>query len=54
MQVLIVQENIKQIDLVIKINQRVVSSAGSFYVNYLQKIFNDLIKVYGCYSTSIS
>jgi hypothetical protein len=49
-----VQENVKKIDLVIKINQRVVNSAGSLYVYYLQTIFNDLIKVYGCYSSSIS
>jgi hypothetical protein len=54
MQVLMVQENVKKIDLVIKINQRVVSSAGSLYVYYLQTIFNDLIKVYGCYTSSIS
>ena len=53
MQVLMVPENIKQIDLVIKINQRVVSSAGALYFHYLQTIFTDLIKVYGCYSQSI-
>lgn len=45
---------IKQLDFVIKINQKVANSVGSSYLNYLISIFNDMMKVYRIYSDSIS
>jgi len=38
----------------IKANQRVVTSAGCFYVYHLSSIFGDLIKVYKFYSQQIT
>lgn len=45
---------IKQLDHIIKINQRVASSVGRLYISYLQTIFNELITVYNIYSQCIS
>jgi len=45
---------IKQIDFVVKINQRVADSVGSAYLGYLTTIFNDMMKVYRIYSDRIS
>lgn len=47
-------EVIKQLDHIIKINQRVVSSVGQQYITYLQNIFSDMITVYNIYSKCIS
>lgn len=47
-------ENIKTIDQVIKINQRVAESVGSAYLLYLRNIFDDLLKIYNIYSQQIS
>lgn len=45
---------IKQIDFIIKINQRVAQSVGKGYIAYLKDIFNDMIEVYKLYSQCIS
>ena len=45
---------IKQIDHIIKINQRVAESTGFIYLNYLRNIFDDLLKIYNLYSQQIS
>jgi len=47
-------EVIKTIDFIIKVNTRVAESVGFMYVSYLNKIFADLIKMYGMYSSCIS
>ena len=47
-------DNIKTIDLVIKINQRVAESVGGTYLTYLRNIFDDLLKIYNIYSQQIS
>lgn len=36
-------DTIKQIDFVIKTNQRVAEAVGPIYINYLQRIFQDLL-----------
>ena len=46
--------NIKAIDHIIKINQRVAESTGYIYLNYLKNIFQDLLKIYNLYSQQIS
>lgn len=45
---------IKQLDHIIKINQRVAQSVGRAYLSYLHTIFNELISVYNIYSQCIS
>lgn len=47
-------ENVKIIDFLIKINQRVAEACGRQYLNYLKGIFNDLLKLYGLYSSQIT
>lgn len=41
---------IKQIDFIIKINERVCESVGHIYLVYLRTVFTDLLNVYGLYS----
>ena len=43
-------QNIKAIDNVVKINQRVAEATGYIYLNYLKNIFGDLLKIYNLYS----
>lgn len=45
---------IRQIDHIIKINQRVALSVGKTYLAYLSQIFNDLINMYKLYSECIN
>jgi exportin-1 len=45
---------IKELDHIIKINQRVAQSVGKGYIIYLQNIFNDMMTVYNIYSQCIS
>ena len=47
-------QNIKAIDNVVKINQRVAEATGYIYLNYLKNIFGDLLKIYNLYSQQIS
>lgn len=47
-------QNIKAIDHIVKINQRVAESTGFIYLNYLKNIFADLLKLYNLYSQQIS
>ena len=47
-------QNIKAIDHIVKINQRVAESTGYIYLNYLRNIFQDLLKIYNLYSQQIS
>ena len=47
-------ENIKTIDQVIKVNQRVAESVGGPYLHYLRNIFDDLLKIYNIYSQQIT
>ena len=47
-------EVIKTIDFIIKVNTRVAEAVGFIYLSYLYRIFNDLLKMYGIYSNSIS
>lgn len=47
-------EIIKTIDFIIKVNTRVAEAVGFIYLSYLHRIFNDLLKMYGIYSNSIS
>jgi hypothetical protein len=47
-------EIIKTLDFIIKVNTRVAESVGFMYVSYLNKIFGDLLKMYGLYSQCIS
>ena len=47
-------ENIKTIDQVIKVNQRVAESVGGTYLHYLRNIFDDLLKIYNIYSQQIT
>lgn len=53
MNTLMIPECIKQIDQVIKINSKVVESAGQAYISYLQTIFRDIIAIYKFYSERI-
>lgn len=43
-------ETIKQLDFIIKINEKVAESVGHMYLVYLRNIFNDLLRIYGLYS----
>lgn len=45
---------LKTIDFIIKVNTRVAESVGFMYGAYLRTIFQDLIKMYGLYSSCIS
>lgn len=47
-------EVIKQLDFIIKVNQRVAESVGHVYLVYLRTIFTDLLRIYGLYSQCIS
>jgi len=47
-------ENIKRLDHILKINQRIAVSVGQPYICYLSQIFNDLIGIYKVYSSNIS
>jgi len=47
-------QNIKAIDHIVKINQRVAESTGFIYLNYLKNIFQDLLKIYNLYSQQVS
>jgi len=47
-------DNVKSINQVIKINQRVADSVGGAYLIYLRNIFDDLLKIYNIYSQQIS
>lgn len=54
MSALWVPQTIKQIDFIIKSNIRVADSVGAPYFSYLQKIFEDIIKIYKVYSDCIT
>lgn len=45
-----VPEIIRGLDFIIKVNTRVAESVGFMYITYLQRIFRDLLKMYGLYS----
>jgi exportin-1 len=45
---------IRNVDFIIKVNTRVAEAVGYMYLAYLQKIFADLLKMYGLYSQCIS
>lgn len=47
-------EILKSIDFILKVNTRVAESVGYIYLSYLQKIFSDLLRMYGMYSQCIS
>jgi len=47
-------EVLRQLDFIIKINQKVAESVGFMYLAYLKRIFNDLLKIYSLYSQCIS
>ena len=46
-------ETIKELSKILRINIRVVSSAGSVYLHQLSNIFNDVLNVYRLYSEQI-
>ena len=46
-------ETIKELSKILRINIRVVSSAGSIYLHQLSNIFNDVLNVYRLYSEQI-
>ena len=45
---------VRQLDFIMKINQKVCQSVGPGYVCYLKKIFNDMLHLYRLYSQCIS
>lgn len=47
-------EVIRNVDFIIKVNTKVAESVGLIYLSYLQRIFQDLLKMYGLYSQCIS
>ena len=50
---IIFTETIKELSKILRINIRVVSSAGSIYLHQLSNIFNDVLNVYRLYSEQI-
>lgn len=45
---------LRSIDFIIKVNTRVAEAVGFIYLSYLQRIFSDLLRMYGLYSQTIS
>jgi len=50
---LVHSETVRTIDYLLKINQKIASSAESYYTYYLKKIFTDLINIYRLYTQMI-
>jgi len=46
-------DTIKELSKILRINIRVVSSAGSVYLHQLSNVFNDVLNVYRLYSEQI-
>ena len=51
---LLLPEVIRSVDFIIKVNTRVAEAVGPMYLVYLNRIFQDLLKMYRLYSQCIS
>lgn len=50
---LLIPNVIREVDFILKINQKIASSAQTFYTPYLTMIFTDLINIYRVYTQKI-